>query len=136
MNRYSTFEKCIHEAKHSVKEISVSDCLDILIKFYGQRLDYMNSERIYNKIQYLMDITGHSADDQEYRDTLIPYLDSREEKRLLSFGDENMNSTVDVALRIKRILEKEDIEIRIEKIELSSVFTIRVFNVLPEEGRL
>ena len=127
------FDKCIQEAKSYGENLFPSDCMDILINNYGKRLDYMEPERIYKKLNDLMDVKEHTTEEQEFADIILPYIKLHERKHMLSFQDTDMQSVIDAALLIQKVLEKEDIIIKIHEVKFPNQFLISVSEVLPGE---
>ena len=70
-----TFQNCIQEAKNLGDALFPSDCMNILIKNYGKRLDVMKPVTIYNMVYDLMSVLTE-PDSIEIKEVVVNFLNS------------------------------------------------------------
>lgn len=77
MKEYSqTFLKCNYEAKKMGDELFPWDCLDILKKNYGKRLEWMKPKTIAEFIYCLMQVLVDDPDSNEIIEVVNNYIES------------------------------------------------------------
>ncbi len=58
-------ELCIDDAKHLDDDLYPVDCIDILLKHYGKRLDIMKPITVFKKVCDLMDVLVDFTGDED-----------------------------------------------------------------------